>query len=417
MKISRVLVGIAVCFVVHAYALAHGNLACNVGSDFKQTKKIVLYPFADAASPQIFLDTGEGTELFEKNNRLWERMSKKMGKCNILRLSKGIFEEGRVLGNNYSYLMNEYSSEEERAKAISEATLADAYILPRFRENRVRIDHSPETSVNVSLRGWTEEIDSSRGARTYGEYSWTERHVIPAKDIPCQVMDIEYEIRSSNGALIAMYENSDRSYSVNEKDMFDGLVNEFIGDLKDVIKGKYLRKPKQADIKIGFGELKAPASFWKDAVRFHSFLFVAIDEETRLKNAILNSNDNVAKDYIITGTIMNYEMKPEWIPPHTTVVNNCVSSKTNSWRDSKGRMQQIITKQYRQSVEDHHGYYTYTGFVSVDLKLVDTHTGEVVVSYQGENTSEKEIDACRQVMRDFYKKINKYLKAKGKISG
>ena len=416
MKISKVLAVAAVCFLVHTCGWAHGNLSCNVSSDFKQTKKIVLYPFADAAFPQKFLDLDEGTSMFEKNNRLWERLNKKMGKCNFLRLSKGIFEEGRVLGNNYSSLMNEYPSEEERAKAISEATLADAYILPRFREDRVRIDHSPETSVNVRLRGWTEEIDSSRGARTYGEYSWTERHVIPAKDIPCQVMDIEYEIRSSNGALIAMYENSDRSYSVNEKDMFDGLVNEFIGDLKDVIKGKYLRKPKQADIKIGFGELKAPASFWKDVARFRSFLFVAIDEETRLKNAILDSNDNVAKDYIITGTILNYEMKPEWIPPHTTVVNNCVSSKTNSWRDSKGRMQQTITKQYRQSVEDHHGYYTYTGIVSVDLQLVDVRTGKVVVSYQGEKTSEKEIDACRQVIRNFYKKINKYLKENGKMA-
>ncbi len=50
--------------------------------------------------------------------------------------------------------------------------------------------------------------------------------------------------------------------------------------------------------------------------------------------------------------------------------------------------------------------------MSADLKLEDARTGEVVVSCQGERTSDKEIDACRHVVREFYKKVNQYLKEK-----
>ena len=412
MNMKKILAVMAVCFSVHVAALAHGNLACNVSADLENMQKIVLYPFSDAKFPQQFLDNGEGTSIFEENNYLWKKLNKKIEKCNFLRLSKGPFEEGRVLGNNYSFLLNEYPNEEERAKAVCEAAMADAYLIPRFRENSVRIDRSPETLVHIPLRAWTEEIDSSKGSRTYGDYTWIEHHVIPAAEIPCRVMDIEYEIRNKDGKLVFTYENSGRSYSASEKEMFEELVKEFVDDLKDVMNGKYAHKPSKAGIRIGMGTINAPTTISQDKARARTFLAVLLNEQKRLKNAVIDLDEDTPYNYVITGLITNFEMKPEWIPPSTTTVNNCMSSETKNWRDSKGRPQHTIKKRYRQSVEDHYGYYTYTGYVSADLKLEDARTGEVVVSCQGERTSDKEIDACRHVVREFYKKVNQYLKEK-----
>lgn len=416
MQMKKIAASLAVCLAAHACAFAHGNLWYDWNIDFKPLKKIVLYPFANTEAPDSFLDTGEGTEAFAENNRLWERLNKKLGGHNFLRLSKGIFEEGRVLRGDYSALMHPYESETARAKAIADATMADAYLLPRFRENWVRVDHSPETHFDVTLRSWTEETGGPNGSRTYNQRSWTEHFVVPAQDLYCRIMDIEYELLSDKGDKIVTYENSDRRYNMAEKDMFKDLTEEFLDDLKRVKGGKFKPKEKNAAIRVGFGEISAP-TVANDEERLRALTFAIRDEAKRLDDVKLEyENGAAAPHYLISGTVDHYELRPYWHDPYITVNNNLVSSKESKWYDRSGKEHKMYTNTYRQSITGHHGYYSYTAIVSANLNLIDTRTGATVVSYQGNDDDDKEIDACRHVMRDFYKKVNKYLKESRKTS-
>ena len=411
MDTKKFLASLAVCLAAHACAFAYGSLWYDWNTEFKPLKKIVLYPFANTEAPDLFLDSDEGTSAFADNTRLWERLSKKLSGHNFLRLSKGIFEEQRVLQGNYAALLAPYESEASRAKAVADATMADAYLVPRFRENWVRIDHSPEMHFDVRLKSWMEETGGPRGSRTYDERSWTEHHILPAKDLPFRIMDIEYELLGTGGEKIVTYENSRRRYYANEKDMFQDLTDEFVDDLKRVKRGKFKPKEKNETIRVGFGEISVPP-LEGDEPRTRAVQFAMRDEARRLDDVRLEygSAGNAAPQYRVSGTIDRYELRPEWHDPYITVSTNCVSTREKKWRDREGKEHTMTIRSYSQSIVDHFGYYTYDAIVSARLHLIDTRTGEAVVSYQGENYDDKEIDACRHIMREFYKKANKFLK-------
>lgn len=366
--------------------------------------------------PDSFLDYEEGTEAFAENNRLWERLNKKLKGHNFLRLARGIQEE-RVLSGDYSYLMNEYKSETERAKAIADATMSDAYLLPRFRENWVRIDHSPETYVEVTLKSWTEETGGPNGDRKYDERSWTEGHTIPAKDMPCRIMDIEYELLGDTGEKIITYENSARRYFTSEKDMFKELTEEFMDDLKRVKEGKFKPKEKNATLVVGFGDISAP-TLAGDEERTRALMFAIRDEAKRLDGVKIEYGAGTKTPrYLIGGNVQHCELRPTWVDPYVTVSDDLVSSTESKWYDNKGKEHKMYTKKYTQSIHDHFGHYTYTAIVAADIHLIDALRHTTVLSHRGYDADDKEIDACRHIMRDFYKKANKYLKENGKVVG
>ena len=418
MSLWKLFVGVAVCLAVHAGAFAHGNLWYDWNIDFKPLKKIVVYPFATAEAPDDFLDGAEGSVSFAENNRLWERLNKKLKGHNFLRLSKGPFEEGRVLSGDYTRLLAPYGSEAERARAVEDATMADAYLLPRFRENWVRIDISPETYFRVTLKSWTEETGGPDGDRRYDEQSRTVGHVVPEREMPCRIMDIEYELLSGTGERIVTYENSARQYFTGEQDMFKDLSEEFLDDLKRVKQGKFKPKERKAALRVGFGEISAP-TLEGDGERLGALIFAMRDEAKRLDDVrlVYTADSALPPRYLVAGEVLRYELRPTWVAPSVSISTNLESSREEKWYDRKGKEHKKKIKRYTQSVNNHFGHYVYTAVAEANLYLLDARTGATVLTYRGYDEDDKEIDACRHIMRDFYKKANKFLKERGKTSG
>ena len=115
---------------------------------------------------------------FRANDYFDRQISKKMN-VRTIRLAPMIYEGKRVLSDTpqFQELLQSFPTEQARAQAVENATMADGYVLPRIRENRVQVDISPETAFDVPMKTWTEEKDGPNGNRAYGHREWVEHHI------------------------------------------------------------------------------------------------------------------------------------------------------------------------------------------------------------------------------------------------
>ena len=116
--------------------------------------RIVLYPLNNI---------GQNSR-YEHNSYIYDRMFKKFKKKPLfIALTDRIHEHGDMNKNNFGSLLQNFPDEKSRAAEVEKVTMADAYIIPRFRENRVQKDISPQRTWNVQLKTWTRIEDGPNG--------------------------------------------------------------------------------------------------------------------------------------------------------------------------------------------------------------------------------------------------------------
>lgn len=160
---------------------------------------------------------------------------------------------------------------------------------------------------------------------------------------------------------------------------------------------------------IGFEDISLPDNISNDEFAVKAIYFAVKEEAVkRLKKIKINyDGSSAADDAYISGNISTYELKSYWNEPHVATTRKEVWSKSKKWHNSKNEEKTMTITRYEDEPYGVPGGYSFIASVSATLNLVDAKTGAVLVSYSGHETNDKEIDAFYDILKDFYKKVNK----------
>lgn len=389
-------------------AFAYGGLWIERGAALTAMKKLVLFPMSISDDLNEFAVNGdESSAVFRQNDYLHRRLSKKLKDANFLRLAPDIGEQ-RIRENvaPFAALLAPTSNAAKRAADIHRLTMADGYLVPHFRENRVRIDISPETTFHFTLRSWT-EVRDEKGTRVTKDCSYPVTHVVPEKEMEFRIMDVDYTLYDETGHELLSFENSDRAYFADPVSMYRDLAEEFADVLKKARKGKYrLKKADEKAIPIALSPISLPDNMAGDVVRERAIRF-AFSDETRRQDRL--RFDSTSPRFLVNMRIDRCELVPTWHPP-TAWVTTSSTTHDDSWTDKQGKRHEVKRTEYTQSVSHAFGYYSYHAVAAGNLSLTDARTGAVLLQKTFVETDDKEIDACRHAFRDFCKEIVRSVK-------
>ena len=431
-------------------AFAHGELWYDAYSHLPQFKKIVIYPIRGLDG--TFKIDDEKSEVYQANDYFDKRFVRKL-KIKTVPLGSSLKEnkEIRIDEEKYKTLYNNFSSEKDRAAAVTEITASNGYIIPRINLDQLEPHTSPARTVNVEMKSWTEEKNGPSGDRTYDERYWTERHTIPEKALMLYHMGIEYNMFNREGKKIMTYRNAEHTYgeayggvvktldnyggpygkliglvtklfTKNSKknlkperyrvELFKSIVNEFRKDFKDIQTDfKKNKKKVRVEQTIGFKDVSLPWKVGGDEYSLKSAYFSMKDLASKFTNLNVDYSGDGSAKYFVQGNITYYSLDRKWIEPHVTLYNSLVSETEEDWYDSSGEKHVKKIKKYTTGISDHHGYWQYTATVSGTFNLLDAN-GRVVVSHSSTETDDKVADAYRHLLKDFYKKVNDHLVGK-----
>ena len=330
-----------------------------------------------------------------------------------VRIAPGIKEKDEILIDKYSVLLNPYPSEKARAEAVFEQTGADMYLFPRFRSNHVQKDISPRTEFNVELRSWTEETGGPDGYRKYNERKWTEHHVIPEKAVFLHIMELEFDGYDTDANKVLTFHDSRREYNVDERHQFKNISKYIRKDFEDIKSGKRDDKGKTGTATVGFKDIKLPPDVGGNEFSIKGAYFgMKIEAVDRLKNfkVITDANSNEPLNYYVTGNVSTWRMISTWNPPKVTVYASVIDSEEKEWYDSQGKKHKMKIKKYQDKITDHYAYWSFVWQVRATFQLINARTGEVIVTHSNVNNNDKVMDAYRQILKEFYKKVNERFK-------
>lgn len=167
---------------------------------------------------------------------------------------------------------------------------------------------------------------------------------------------------------------------------------------------------------VGFGNIDIPTNISNDEFKTKAIYFAVKDEAKRMKKIKINYTGNgSADDCYVCGYIEGYELKASWCEPFAGATNKVVWSSSQEWKDDKGKEQTMTTTRYESEAYGVPAGYTFNAYVDATLNLVSSKTGEVLVSYTASERNDKEIDAFRKIVEDFYKRVNKEIKESKKL--
>lgn len=393
---------------LQATTFAYGGLWIERGAPLTAMKKLVLFPMSISNDLNEFAVNGdESSAVFRQNDYLHRRLSKKLKDANFLRLAPDIGEQ-RIRENiaPFAALLAPTPNAAKRAADIHRLTMADGYLVPHFRENRVRIDISPKTTFHFTLRSWT-EVRDEKGTRVTKDCSYPVTHVVPEKAMEFRIMDVDYTLYDETGHELLSFENSDRAYFADPVSMYRDLAEEFADVLKKARKGKYrLKKADEKAIPIALSPISLPDNMAGDVVRERAIRF-AFSDETRRQDRL--RFDSTSPRFLVNMRIDRCELVPTWHPP-TAWVTTSSTTHDDSWTDKQGKRHEVKRTEYTQSVSHAFGYYSYHAVAAGNLSLTDARTGAVLLQKAFAETDDKEIDACRHAFRDFCKEIVRSVK-------
>ncbi len=211
---------------VSGYARAHVWYDKDAG--IANFKKIAVFPI-------------QGTKGFIGAEDAWKDMLQKNAKKVYFSLLQPDNSQlGGLLEANVDYerLLGDFPDEATRARAVIEATNADAYLICRIREDRIQTDWSPETECIVSMQAYTEESGGPGGYRKYDESSWTQSHVIPGQYVYLYLLNLDYTLYDDQGKKIMVCTNRAQDYGTTEDKQFKELLKEFSKELKIAVNDK-----------------------------------------------------------------------------------------------------------------------------------------------------------------------------------
>ena len=452
--VKRVLCGIAFCaYLVPSCTSAHENFWMDETVGIQNFKKIVVYPLSRVGEDGFLLGKEAGTYIpkpsidevvrrlnemqhigtlssnavttlpssaspveqdalwFRENDYFERQLSKKMN-LRTIRLAPLIYEGSRVLSDTpqFQELLNSFPTERDRAQAVENATMADGYVLPRIREKRVQVDISPETSFNVPMCTWTEERGGPNGNRTFNRREWVEHHVIPEKEMKLHVLDMEYTLYNSNGRKVMTLTDSTREYNKEEEDIFKESADTFCKSWKESLKHEEEEQADSGSMRIGFRPLTVPDSIIQDEYTRNALQFAVMEEARKLRNIIPCQNSSFPVQYCVTGIVKQYATMPQWVAPSIYIDTQAVTSNSKKWKDRNRNEHTMTTTVYKTVIMDHFAHWEFPATVSATMQLVDANTGAIVLSYEKVDVDDKDIDAFRHILQDFYKKVSQYLK-------
>lgn len=434
MNFKKIAAALSFAMMLPTAAFAHGELWYDATSHLPQYKKIVVYPLK-GLDGTFKLDENEQSEAYQANDYFDKRFVRKL-KIKTVSLGSSLKENKdiRIDEEKYQSLYNQFATEKERAETVASVTAADGYIIPHVNLDRLEPHTSPAKTVTVEMKSWTEEEDGPDGNKTYGERTWTVTHTIPAQELMLYHMGVDYNIFDREGKKIMTYRNAEHTYgnkfggavgllsgifggkrtkslSPNRYhvELFKSIVDEFrkdFGDIQDNFKDnkKKARVPKT----IGFRDITLPQEVGGDEYSLKSIYFTMKDSAFEHTDLDIDYDGNGKAQYFVEGVINQYRLTRHWVEPYVTLTNKLISEKKEEWQDSKGNKHTKKIKQYETQINDHHGYWKYTAYVGGTFYLFDANN-KLVVSHSGTESDDKVADACRHLMKDFYKKVNKLL--------
>lgn len=380
---------------------------------FDHFERVVIFPLSNAWESQNNYRRGEeGTRNFKLNAYLEERLSKKLDKVLFIRLAEEIHELDEITTQRYENLLAPFPDEESRAAAVEEALMADAYIVPRFRENRVQVDTSPRREWDIQLSSWTEITGGPNGNETLNEKSRMEHFVLPEMKIYLHCMTVEFTGYDKNAKKILTSVQQNRSYNVNEEGQFKNLVKDFQEVFGDAKKGKNTGKKTSGGIRIGFTPVTMEGEFKEDAHYANAMTYAFQDEAIKnIKGAkiIVSENNPLPVQYFLRSSVESCRLIPVWHEPSYSVNTNLVSLEERKWRDKDGKEHTMTISRYDQNISGHYAYYSFYWAVTANFWLVDPQNS-VVISRGYQETDDKPIDAYRHAAEDFCDRVNKRLK-------
>ena len=418
--------------IIPTVAFAHGELWYNATSHLPQFKKIVIYPIK-GVDGKFRINKNEQSEVYLTNDYFDKRFVRKL-KIKTVPLGSYLKEnkEIRVDEEKYNSLYNNFSSEKERAATVASVTAANGYIMPRINLDKLEPHTSPAKTVTVQMKSWTEEENGPNGNRTYDEHTWNESHTIPAKDLILYHMGIEYNMSDREGKKIKTNRNAEHTYGDKyggivgaitglfggkptkslrpdryRVEIFKSIVDEFRKDFKDIQDNFKDNKKKERIAKtIGFKGINLPSNVGDDEYSLKSAYFSMKDLAFKYTNLDIDYNGSGNASYFVQGTVNRYYLDRQWIEPKVTLNNKLLSEEKSDWYDNKGNKHTKKIKKYVTEIVDHHGYWKYTATISGTFNLLDKN-GKVILTHSATETDDKEADAYRHLLKDFYVKVNK----------
>ena len=376
---------------------------------FNKFAKIVLYPLNNAwENPNDYLLGVEGTKNFRLNSYIDDRLDKKLKNINFIRLANEIKEKSDILNNLYGELLQPFDNEQDRAAAVENSTMADMYIVPRFRENRVQEDISPRREFNVTLKSWTEEIGGPDKYKIYNEQSYNVHHVIPEKKIYLHIMQIDFTGYNNRAEKILTSLQQSRRYNIDEESQFKSLVNDF---QESFVEAREEKNTTKGAIRIGFTPVDVEGKFGGD-VYYANAMTHALQTSAmkKIKKARVTVNpDSTLTNYYLRSTVTQCELVPVWHDPNYSVVNNLIRSEKKKWRDKDNNEQEMTINYYDQKIIDHYAYWSFYWRVAAHFWLVNPQNS-VIIAQSYSETDDKPVDAYRHAAEDFCKEVNSHLK-------
>lgn len=414
------LIGLALPMV----SFAHGNIWYDKGSHLPQYKKLVLFPVMGIDGNYWYDDKNEKSDEYEANNYINTRFTRKLKIKNVISLGTPLTENKSIRAKDkevYPKLLVKFPSDKEKAATVSELIAAEGYLQPRIAEDRKEYHKSPATTVNVQMRSYTEVKDGPNGDKKYNQRTWTVKHTVPETTRCLYHMQVEHEIFDRDGKKVLTYKNGNHTYKYEGNEshyklkMFKDLVDEFRDDYSD-IKKEYLEDKEKDDdripVRIGFKNIDVPQNvgeneYWLKSVHFVMKNFALKHTKAKI---IFDSESLITPKYYVEGKISRFTYDRTWSPPTAGTRDVAVSSEKRKWKDKNGKEHTMTTTNYTSSIYNVYGRWNYRATVIANFSLVNARTGQVVVNHSSYETDDKRADAYRHFMKDFYEKVQKYLK-------
>jgi hypothetical protein len=169
---------------------------------------------------------------------------------------------------------------------------------------------------------------------------------------------------------------------------------------------------------LGFGHIRMPDNIAGDEYIVKPLYFTLKKGARRLKDIGVDyAGKNTEKnDLLVEVYIDKYSLDSYWREPTAVAVDKQVWSESRKWKDDKGKEQTMTTTRYESEIRDCPGGYGFIAHVNCVINLVDARTGEILLQEYGNESNDKEIDAYSDIVKSFYKKVNKELKESRKLT-
>lgn len=422
MKLKVLLATGLVTLMAQGTALAYDMMWFDRDAGIDTFRKVMVYPMAEGTRDNFFPDNNG--KFGKYNYELHKRLTRHAKGIYYYELFDGVDEKEKMASAvpkaERDVLLAKFPTEEARAAAVFDASGADGYIVPYFRQRNTITDYSPPATVSIKVKSYTRVQDAPNsnydGTRSYDtdERYWTETVYVPEAYLTRYVTALEFTMYNDEGKKIFTCLNRRHSYDHNFDDEYKDMKDDFADDLKDIKKNKEILKAlekNKATLNIRIGDLSLPSNVSEDEYKLKSCWYLFKTYAMRMKNMkVVEGEKASAARYYVDGSISEYDFTPSWVEPYATYYDSTAWTKSQKWVDRKGKEHTMVVTHYEPKVTPHHGYYSFgtAATVRANLALYDARTGREVLSQSYYEYDDKEVDCVTHIMKDFFKKVDKF---------